>query len=131
MIARVLVNKTKYKTQVLLDHMSTVTLVKIITFQPLVNFSQSPTFAESDTFFKTFWESHFYFAKGTKAGCYVKLWDPKFQLIMDFWTPLSDTIVNVSQSFLSWNIFSLFSFSFRRKPKYGMTLMKQRKLLDT
>ena len=38
----------------LLDNMSLVTLVKIITFWPYWTFSKSPTFAGSDTF-KTFW----------------------------------------------------------------------------
>ena len=38
----------------LLDNMSLVTLVKIITFWPYWTFSKSRTFAESDTF-KTFW----------------------------------------------------------------------------
>ena len=38
----------------LLDNMSLVTLVKIITFWPYWTFSKSLTFAESDTF-KTFW----------------------------------------------------------------------------
>lgn len=38
----------------LLDNMSLVTLVKIITFWPYWTFSKSPTFAESDTF-ETFW----------------------------------------------------------------------------
>ena len=35
-----------------LDNMSLVTLVKIIALRPLTNFSQSPTFAESDRYFK-------------------------------------------------------------------------------
>ena len=38
----------------LLDNISLVTLVKVITFLPLMNFLQSPTFAESDAHFNTF-----------------------------------------------------------------------------
>lgn len=38
----------------ILDNMMLVTLVKIFSFWPLMNLLQLPTFAESDTYFKTF-----------------------------------------------------------------------------
>ena len=38
-----------------LDNMSPVALVDIVIFWPLINFSQSPIYAVSDTYFKTFW----------------------------------------------------------------------------
>lgn len=39
----------------LLDNFSPVTLVKMTTFWPLMNFPLSPTFAKYDAYFKTFW----------------------------------------------------------------------------
>ena len=39
----------------LINNMLRVTVVKIIAFWPFMNFSQSHGFAESDAYFKTFW----------------------------------------------------------------------------
>ena len=51
---------------------------KLITFWPLTNFSKTPTFAESDTYFKTFWNPCMYmygwYVKFTYNCTVVMLW---------------------------------------------------------